>query len=76
MSILGPPYCDIGAAIRIGREIWCLPYVGFLEETVEHKKIIWLDEYDNDGNFIGDSSSEEETEDDKTAVQIWIVLVR
>ena len=29
MGILGPPYCGIGATIRIGREILCLPYAGF-----------------------------------------------
>ena len=28
--ILGPPYCGIGATIRIGREMLCLPYAGFL----------------------------------------------
>ena len=30
LCILGPPYCGIGATIRIGREIQCLPYAGFL----------------------------------------------
>ena len=25
-GILGPPYCGIGATIRIGREMLCLPY--------------------------------------------------
>ena len=29
LSILGPPYCGIGATIRIGREMLCLPYAGF-----------------------------------------------
>ena len=29
LGILGPPYCGIGATIRIGREILCLPYAGF-----------------------------------------------
>ena len=29
LGILGPPYCGIRAAIRIGREMLCLPYVGF-----------------------------------------------
>ena len=28
-GILGPPSCDIGATIRIGREMLCLPYAGF-----------------------------------------------
>ena len=28
-AILGPPYCGIGATIRIGREILCLQYAGF-----------------------------------------------
>ena len=32
MGILGPPYCGIGATIRIGREMLCLPYAGFLKE--------------------------------------------
>ena len=31
-GILGPPYCGIGATIRIGREMLCLPYAGFLIE--------------------------------------------
>ena len=30
LGILGPPYCGIGAAIRIGREMLCLPYAGLL----------------------------------------------
>ena len=25
----GPTYCGIGATIRIGQEMLCLPYVGF-----------------------------------------------
>ena len=29
LGILGPPFCGIGATIRIGREIRCLPYAGF-----------------------------------------------
>ena len=29
LCILGPPYCGIGATLRIGREIQCLPYAGF-----------------------------------------------
>ena len=32
MGILGPPYCGIGATIRIGREMLCLPYAGFFRE--------------------------------------------
>ena len=35
LGILGPPYCGIGATIRIGRESWCLPYAGFF--TVKQK---------------------------------------
>ena len=27
-GILGPPYCGIGATIRIGREMLWLPYAG------------------------------------------------
>ena len=29
-GILGPPYSGIGVTIRIGREMLCLPYAGFL----------------------------------------------
>ena len=29
LGILGPPYCGIGATIRIRREMLCLPYPGF-----------------------------------------------
>ena len=34
LCILGPPYCGIGATIRIGREMLCLPYAGFLDATL------------------------------------------
>ena len=30
LGILCPPYCGIGATIRIVREMLCLPYAGFL----------------------------------------------
>ena len=30
LGILCPPYRGIGATIRIGREMLCLPYAGFL----------------------------------------------
>ena len=29
LGFLGPPYCGIGATIRIGQEMLCLPYAGF-----------------------------------------------
>ena len=29
LGILGPPYCGIGATIRIGREMLCLLYAEF-----------------------------------------------
>ena len=29
LGILGPPYCGIGATIRIDQVILCLPYAGF-----------------------------------------------
>ena len=29
-GILGQPYCGIGATIRIGQAMLCLPYAGFL----------------------------------------------
>ena len=37
LGILGPPYCGIGATIRIGREMLCLPYTGFFFENVQKK---------------------------------------
>ena len=40
MCILGPPYCGIGATIRIGREILCLPNAGFfLYKSPERENI-------------------------------------
>ena len=40
--MLGPPtvtvtvtVCGIGATIRIGREMLCLPYAGFLNHSAE-----------------------------------------
>ena len=38
--ILGPPYCGIGATIRIGREMLCLPYAGFLK-YIHRNVLIW-----------------------------------
>ena len=34
LGILGPPYCGIGATIRIGREMLCVPYAGFFANIV------------------------------------------
>ena len=34
-GILGPPYCGIGAIIRIGREMLCLPDAGFFKADLE-----------------------------------------
>ena len=39
LGILGTPYCGIGATIRIGREMLCLPYAGFLVATFATVKI-------------------------------------
>jgi hypothetical protein len=41
LGILGPHYCGIGATIRIGREMLCLPYAGFLQyqTTLAHNMI-------------------------------------
>ena len=42
LGILGPPYCGIGATIRIGREIRCLPHAGyFLAHYALFVKKIW-----------------------------------
>ena len=38
LGILGPPYCGIGATIRIGREMLCLPYAGFSQGFQKSKK--------------------------------------
>ena len=35
LGILGPPYGGIGATIRIGREILCLPCAGFFLDHSE-----------------------------------------
>ena len=37
-GIPGPPYCGIGATIRIGREMLCLPYAGFSSLSLHIKK--------------------------------------
>jgi hypothetical protein len=34
-GILGPTYCGIGATIRIGQEMLCLPYAGFFLKNFE-----------------------------------------
>ena len=34
----GPPYYGIGATIRIGREVLCLPYAGFLLDLLDFMK--------------------------------------
>ena len=35
LGIFGPPYCGIGATIRIGREMLCLPCAGFFLTALE-----------------------------------------
>ena len=35
LDILGPPYCGIGATIRIGREMLCLQYKGFFRRHLK-----------------------------------------
>ena len=42
-GILGSPYCGIGVTIRIGREMLCLPYAGFLVVDFEVELIVWWD---------------------------------
>ena len=37
LSILGPPYCGIGAIIRIDREMLCLPYALWAELVIESR---------------------------------------
>ena len=42
LGILGPPYCGIGATIRIGREMLCLQYEGFfLEGVIKFNWFCW-----------------------------------
>ena len=38
-GILGQPYCGIGATIRIGREMLCLPFQGFFICTFKDPKL-------------------------------------
>ena len=33
-GIVGTPYCGIGATIRIGQEMLCLPYAGFFHSII------------------------------------------
>ena len=40
LAILGPPYRGIDDTIRIGREVLCLPYAGFLVIENEHLNCI------------------------------------
>ena len=51
MGILGPPSYGIGATIRIGREILCLPYAGFLLVFLYISEIISL--YNISGAKVG-----------------------
>ena len=54
LGILGPPYCGIGATIRIGREMLCLPYAGFL--------IIYLSTLEYNGAGFGIIRNGEESQ--------------
>ena len=40
MGILGPPYCGIGATIRIGREMLRLPYAEFFKYLLQKQKVL------------------------------------
>ena len=40
-GILGPPYCGIGATIRIVREMLCLPYAGFILYKLESQARVY-----------------------------------
>ena len=42
-AILGPSYCGIGATIRIGQEMLCIPYAGFFEEWIATFKLDGVD---------------------------------
>ena len=56
-GILGPPSYGIGATIRIGREMLCLPYAGVL---FEKKKL--LHEHYSDNYPVTTKSSEKNYE--------------
>ena len=47
LGILGPPSYGIGATIRIGREMLCLPYAGFFDLFKEISSFVKLDVDDN-----------------------------
>ena len=42
LGMLGPPYCGIGATIRIGQEMLGLPYVGFFYLKIISSKFLIL----------------------------------
>ena len=41
LGIFDPPYCGIGATIRIGLGMYCLPYGGFLLRPIIGPQITW-----------------------------------
>ena len=41
LGIFGPPSYGIGAIIRIGREMLCLPYAGFLKTKTVKIRRFW-----------------------------------
>ena len=51
-GILGPPFCGIGATIRIGREMLCLPYAEFLNKQIILPIYIILISKKNIENYI------------------------
>jgi hypothetical protein len=44
LAILGPPYRGIGATIRIGQEMLCLPYAGFFFYNILYR-ITYIEPY-------------------------------
>ena len=40
LGILGPPYCGIGAPVRISREMLCTPYAGFFCYLARHSGLL------------------------------------
>ena len=56
LGILGPPLCGIGATIRIGREMLCLPYAGFFQKKeyqgVATSKLLYSPDIGDDGRYL------------------------
>ena len=53
LGIFVSPYCGIGATIRMGREMLCLPYAGFLfmNAVIILQSVDLTEELDSNSSF-------------------------